>query len=72
MVSANLCPICKGRTYVTCTRKTVRYRMCYECRQSYVTQEVHQVEIDRLFSMVDEALLLQQELRDAFPDLVTD
>ena len=46
--------------------------MCYECRQSYVTQEVHQVEIDRLFSMVDEALLLQQELRDAFPDLVTD
>jgi transposase-like protein len=50
------CPRCGGKTTVYKTRSPKRNRKCLTCDYRYVTQEVHQSEVDRLIDMVDTAL----------------
>lgn len=50
------CPRCGGRSSVYKTRGNRRNRKCPACGLRYVTQEVHQAEVDRLLGLVDQAL----------------
>ena len=63
--TAHLCPRWGKRTGVYKTMAPRRYRRCSSCGLTYSTDEVISGEVERLFRMVDDALSLEEEIRNA-------